>query len=362
MYCVSVFHCSTERYKSENFSNDSVDKLGLSSAGGRRDRSDFVSVGSAEALKQVHTPWGSYRDIINFPSKSIQKKRLSFSNPFDPNKMHSEAPAFERRWVHVFPTNKRGVAFQIHHKPMEQTSLDTESPQLSIKSTLPQRKRKGILKHSIIDNSGQLTSSSVGGGSQSGSFRNSSFGNLISSKQSPAPHNGEQGIVCTTNKKQKGSPSMNRSSITGQDKPVSESSSSTHTPASSRSVSAENTPETLRRQTRDRWNDPFLSSNSENFSSVRRTGVDWTSLIEPAHLPVTTDFYPAKDILDRDYAQYNSNLLVFREEQDHIITTTDTSATEKRLAILSIYAIVIQYSIEYTYMPYSIIIRNTVQY
>jgi hypothetical protein len=307
-----------QRYKSENFGDAAIDKLG-SSGGAKRDRTGFVSVGSAEALRQAYTPWGSYRDTGN-QGKSLQKKRLSFSNPFDPNKMHSEAPAFRRRWVHVFPTNKRGVAFQTHHAAAQECELEGSTSTLqnveSVCST-PQSsiKRKGILKHTLTSDSGLASDS------RSGSFKNESFMKTPTStglKLSPvnlSPRDEDRNLWKST-KKQKGSPSLNRSSITGQDKPTLKHSA--HMPTSS-SV----TPESMRRQ-HERWNNPFLSSDTENFASVRRTGVDWMSLVEPAHLPITTDFYPAKEILDRDYAQYNTNLVVFREEQDQNFMETSS--------------------------------------
>ena len=275
-----------------------MDKLDASS-GTKRDRAAFVSVGSAEVLRQLYTPWGSYRNVGS-NRRSLQKKRLSFSNPFDPNKMHTEAPAFQRRWAHVFPTNKRGVAFQIHHATAQESQLENSSLQsLEDVVSTPQSslKRKGILKHSFNALTTTLDSS-VTGTSQNGSFNNENLGGslkktaIVGAKQSPSNSSlrEEDHLSLRGIKKQKGSPSLN----------------------SSYQVTA--TPEAMRRQ-RERWNDQFLSSNTLNFPSVRRTGVDWVSLVEPAHLPVTTDFYPAKEILDRDYAQYNTNLVVFRDDQ-----------------------------------------------
>ena len=314
-----------------------MEKLG-SSSGTRRDRSMFVSVGSAEGLRQGHTPWGSHGDPTNH-FKRVQKKRLTFSNPFDPNKMHSEAPAFQRRWVHVFPTNKRGVAFQIHHEPAadQNSALEVASrpQQFGSAITTPQtslgRLKRGILKHSI--DSSPTASEGGTAGSPGGNSKKSGLSSL---KQSPAislsPREGRQLGAERTGKKGKGSPSINRSPVSVRDKPSSEMSSQTQTPSSSGHASAAATPEKVRRHTHRNSNSNrhFPSSTSENFASVRRTGVDWRSLVEPAHLPITTDFYPAKEILDHDYAQYNTNLIVFREEQDQT-DSGETAVNEKRL-------------------------------
>lgn len=57
----------------------------------------------------------------------------------------------------------------------------------------------------------------------------------------------------------------------------------------------------------------------ENFSSVRRVGMDWTSFTEPACLPLTTDYYPDKSTIVRDYEEFNSQLLVANEEGGGVV-------------------------------------------
>lgn len=49
---------------------------------------------------------------------------------------------------------------------------------------------------------------------------------------------------------------------------------------------------------------------AEDFASVRRTGVDWKSLSEPACLPITTDYFPTKQKLLNDYYEHPSKLVV----------------------------------------------------
>lgn len=56
----------------------------------------------------------------------------------------------------------------------------------------------------------------------------------------------------------------------------------------------------------------------ERFASVRRAGLDWPSITEPACLPTTTDFFPDNSVLTRDYLEYPSSFIVnsFNERQD----------------------------------------------
>jgi hypothetical protein len=46
-----------------------------------------------------------------------------------------------------------------------------------------------------------------------------------------------------------------------------------------------------------------------NFASVRRLGMDWTSLTEPACLPLTTDYYPGDSSIVTNYLDYPSSLV-----------------------------------------------------
>ena len=332
-YCIFLFRFTfkSERYKSENFGDAMVDKLGTSS-GTIRDRAAFVSVGSAEALRQVHTPWGSYLNVGN-NAKLLQKRRLSFINPFDPNKMHIEASAFQRRWVHVFPVNKRGVAFQVHHASISEGQEEDPSLQsfrsLESSTDTPQHsgslKRKGVLKRSF-DAFSMPKESSLADTPPSGSFRNGSLKSSLKKatiagwKQSPATGSslGEDKILLRSMRKPRSSPPLNGSSISVEGEkslPDQDGGGSgggnAHTPSFPFQT---HTPESLRGN-RERRNDSFLTSSAEDFASVRRTGMDWTSLVEPAHLPITTDYYPAKSVLDRDYLQYNTSLVIFRDDQ-----------------------------------------------
>ena len=48
----------------------------------------------------------------------------------------------------------------------------------------------------------------------------------------------------------------------------------------------------------------------EDFTSIRRLGVDWKSLTEPACLPVTVDFFPSRAKLEMDYYESPSKLFL----------------------------------------------------
>ena len=48
----------------------------------------------------------------------------------------------------------------------------------------------------------------------------------------------------------------------------------------------------------------------EDFASVRRTGLDWKSLTQPACLPITTDFFPSQATMNRDYFENPTKLVV----------------------------------------------------
>jgi len=49
-------------------------------------------------------------------------------------------------------------------------------------------------------------------------------------------------------------------------------------------------------------------TTAENFSTTRRKGTDWESVIKPACLPVTTDYFPSQKELEQKFREYNYNL------------------------------------------------------
>ena len=129
-----------------------------------------------------------------------RRRRKAFINPFDPSKSHVEANSHHCRWMHTFPRDCQGRAFQTHHM-------------------------KGLEK---LDEDSEL--------------------------------------------KTKGQAGTSPSSLSNT--PTSDVLSLSLGDASDRIV-------------------------VENFASVRRSGMDWTSLTEPACLPLTTDYFPDNHTLNR---------------------------------------------------------------
>ena len=54
---------------------------------------------------------------------------------------------------------------------------------------------------------------------------------------------------------------------------------------------------------------PHRSRVVENFGLVRRKGMDWPSLTEPACLPITTDYFPDEATLNKSYSDTPAQLL-----------------------------------------------------
>ena len=289
---------SLDRYKSENYGDSTDDKLSFS--GTARDRSAFASVGSAEATRSLHP---SFNPSKHSEGKLLRKKkRRTLINPFDPAKMHTEVSAFQQRWMHIFPVNKKGEAFQVHHAATPEKRTVSFSDPDSASNTPPTphtSMRKSSLKKSILSSakgSDHLKTTPSNGVKSGGSSGVSSL------KQSPV-NSFSPGGSKFLKRLSKGSPSLSGSLSVQRQKP--------DKIGTQFSLSQPNTPECLRPQ-KDGWVDAL---NTENFASVRRTGMDWTSLVLPTHLPVTTDYFPAKAVLDREYLEYNTNLVVFGDDQ-----------------------------------------------
>lgn len=132
--------------------------------------------------------------------KPTGRRRKAFINPFDPSKSHVEANSQNCRWMHTFPRDCQGRAFQTHHtKGLEKLDEDSE-----LKTTGRVRTSPSSLSNTPTND---VLSLSLGDASDC--------------------------IVV------------------------------------------------------------------ENFASVRRSGMDWTSLTEPACLPLTTDYFPDNHALNR---------------------------------------------------------------
>jgi hypothetical protein len=283
--------------------------------------------------------------------------------------MHTEITAYHRRWMHTFPRNREGFLFQIHHAILEElaetSSIGSQTPSSMSRhssvssihmtvggeegniniSQLRRRMRHGStslddrdrdgsrnsdftpssrgsgerLRDSTTANTGTTTAGAaystaiVGGGWSRGSGFGSRQGqdeggmgrgsadkaetghDGFSSSRDSRSHSGEKLHVQSLDAnilkglKQGGSPVTNRhyDSINGG------TAKSVQPLASS-----------------DKKQPVDVRKLAEDFASVRRTGVDWKSLTEPACLPITTDYFPTKQKLLNDYYEHPSKLVV----------------------------------------------------
>lgn len=155
-------------------------------------------------------------------SRRGAQRRRPIVNPFIPQKVHQNVTANKRKWMHVFPRNKQGHAFQAHHD----VSLTSSSGSLL-----------------------NLSSTSLG------------------------------------------------SDIWSRDIEGSSSSLLDKKPQTSRLFGKV-------------WNNEggCQPTIAENFAMTRRMGTDWESVIKPACLPITTDYFPSQKELEQKFSEYNYNL------------------------------------------------------
>jgi len=159
--------------------------------------------------------------------------------------------------MHVFPRNKSGVAFQVHHVISEESG---ETKTTSGQSDDPGSVKQGSLKTGS-GKSGPLSS-------ESGLWMRK-----IEDKDS---------LNVQENFYSNSSPKNPRISAKGASLDAS--------PYLGRKGLPSDSPNQAR----------------ENFSSARRQGADWRSLSEPACLPITTDYFPTNEKLSRDFYEYPS--------------------------------------------------------
>ena len=55
----------------------------------------------------------------------------------------------------------------------------------------------------------------------------------------------------------------------------------------------------------------------DNFAPIRRTGIDWKGLTDPACLPITTDYLPSENMLADDFTTNLYSLLTTSTAQSH---------------------------------------------
>lgn len=152
--------------------------------------------------------------------RGVQRRR-PIVNPFVPQKVHQNVTANKRKWMHVFPRNREGHAFQPHH--------DNSTANLNV---------------SLLN-----LNTSVGSGSWNISTE-SSHSSLSDKKPQPSRLFGKV-----------------RNSEGGCQPTV-----------------------------------------AENFAMTRRMGTDWESVVKPACLPITTDYFPSQQELEQKFREYNYKL------------------------------------------------------
>ena len=94
--------------------------------------------GSAESLPKYSRLAAESRAKLEKDAQIVvTTKRTKFINPFDPTKVHGELTAFHRRWIHTFPRDKSGLAFQTHHCVLREEEREEEGDTDSLSTLSP---------------------------------------------------------------------------------------------------------------------------------------------------------------------------------------------------------------------------------
>ena len=121
------------------FASDSHDPSSISANASSHTLCPTAGGGSTDSLpkySQLSERHGKKLDRGGDGQILVTKKKVKFINPFDPLKVHGELTAYHRRWVHTFPRDKFGLAFQTHHAiPREEEEKEGEEDLESVSST-----------------------------------------------------------------------------------------------------------------------------------------------------------------------------------------------------------------------------------
>lgn len=282
--------------------------------------------GSAESLPKYSRLLSQSRGARNVGGEGqifVTTKKTKFINPFDPLKVHGELTAYHRRWVHVFPRDKNGLAFQAHHAIAMEEGEDDDDDGFSSGSTLsPTRNASmgsfntGSYTHGDGKGSpwldGEFRSLSQAGRRSRFISGSSSLGDMLSgslgshdeqriSNRSGSQNTSTNHLLCAR--------SMHTQPAKWDDYGTGPDILSESVKAVPPMKPAWCRPKKKLAVTERRMSDPSTKP-VEDFTSVQRTGVDWKSLTEPACLPVTVDFFPSDSKLNQDYYQSPSKLVV----------------------------------------------------
>ena len=204
-------------------------------------------------------PIMSKDDISLLPNSNIpsvgrpnQNRPKALINPFDPSHVTIKLTSNRRRWTHVFPLGATGIFMQQHHyQAVPQNTACTMLPSEACVGSDKEENRK--IATSQIRSSDHPWASSQ----------------ARQSKTSPRTSSVTEDRT------------VHRSSVRGLPEPA---------PDSSLTYA---------------WG----ATGEQEWTPAITTGVDWKSLVVPACLPITTDFFPDKRSLTNDYVMTSYSLL-----------------------------------------------------
>ena len=250
----------------------------------------------------------------------VSTKKTKFINPFDPCKVHGELTAYHRRWVHAFPRDKRGLAFQIHHA-QEGDEEEEEGEGLSVSSSTLSPFRNvssgslNVGSLSRVDGKGSSLSEQEFHGLSQQRAQRSRYVSGGSFVETLVPLMGDeersQGSDSRVSEAEASSDSKAHSQLPTSNPRAEKWDDYGTVPGDLKETSKMAPPKPVwtKRRSRKaaapcerRLSDASLKA-IEDFTSVQRTGVDWKSLTEPACLPITVDFFPSESRLNQDYYQ-----------------------------------------------------------
>ena len=296
----------------------------------------MATTSSAESLPKysrllAHSRGQRNLDVGNSGQAFFTHKKTKLINPFDPLKVHGELAAYHRRWVHAFPRDKYGLAFQDHHAIFLEGE-DRATLSVSESTFSPTRKTSvdsfNVGSYTVLDGKGSSLSDNqefrnLSQDSRRSHFvsRSSSAGEMVLPTSTRSGSVGSREEQCSNNQSvycRANATSSTRSpypsSVHTQSAKWDDYGTGPETSYESAKVLHPMRPVWCKRRKKSGIIERRISDVSgrvvEDFTLVQRTGVDWKSLTEPASLPITNDFFPSESKLEQDYYQSPSELIV----------------------------------------------------
>ncbi|KAK3862519.1 hypothetical protein Pcinc_031625, partial [Petrolisthes cinctipes] len=251
----------------------------------------------------------------------------SLINPFDPSHVTIKLTSNRRRWIHIFPKDQTGVLIQQHHYQAASSRVNTPSTpvinnpategeageqqqqqqqqqQQLISTTPPFVSSPHHLSSNTLTNGevnghrpptfcSQLSQECVSSLRRDQQQRTSSLAGSITSVDAMGRVGGtplkSRGSVCSMGGGGAGAGGGGARTVTG----------------SSAVAGKAKCPATLL------WG----ATGEQEWTAELTTGVDWKSLILPACLPITTDYFPEDQSLLNDYVVADYNLLAYELDE-----------------------------------------------